>query len=176
MKTNPIYSFTILLILKETFLISPKLSEKRRILIRLKEKERKMTRDPTIENFPEGNAKYLKDISVLYSSSDGEKLFGTFLKVLGPDLHPVVLFFYDFPKYEKNYDLAHVCRRAGWHIFLLHYRGFFMAPDIYSFFHALEDAGFSQILLDTNHHYSDKRVELSRVVTLWLSQQFKEAI
>ena len=58
----------------------------------------------------------------------------------GAGAHPTVVLFHGFPGIEKNLDLAHAIRRAGWNVVTLNYRGSWGSPGTYSFKGNLEDA------------------------------------
>ncbi|MFN3265456.1 MAG: alpha/beta hydrolase family protein [Deinococcales bacterium] len=53
---------------------------------------------------------------------------------------PAVLLLHGFPGWERNFDLAHVYRRAGFHALVVHYRGAWGSSGVFSFQNALEDA------------------------------------
>jgi uncharacterized protein len=58
----------------------------------------------------------------------------------GTHSRPAVLLLHGFPGWERNFDLAHVYRRAGFHALVIHYRGAWGSAGRFSFTHALEDA------------------------------------
>ena len=69
---------------------------------------------------------------------------GRLLSVLytagGPGLHPVVLLLHGIPGCERNFDLAHALRRAGFHVLVFHYSGSWGSDGNYSLSNDLEDA------------------------------------
>lgn len=59
----------------------------------------------------------------------------------GPGPHPIVLMLHGFPGVERNFDLAQALRRGGYAAIVFHYRGSWGAEGVWSWGHALEDAG-----------------------------------
>jgi hypothetical protein len=57
----------------------------------------------------------------------------------GAGPHPIVILLHGYPGHERNGDLAHALRRAGWNVLLFHYRGAWGSEGKFSFSHALED-------------------------------------
>lgn len=57
----------------------------------------------------------------------------------GAGPHGVVILLHGFPGYERNMDLAHSIRRAGWHAVVFHYRGSWGSDGNFSFANAMED-------------------------------------
>ncbi len=59
----------------------------------------------------------------------------------GAGPHPTLVLLHGFPGNERNLDLAHAVRRAGWNVVFFHYRGVWGSGGAFSFAHVLEDAG-----------------------------------
>ncbi|MEJ3653067.1 alpha/beta fold hydrolase [Actinomycetes bacterium KLBMP 9759] len=57
----------------------------------------------------------------------------------GPGPHPVVLVLHGFPGYERNFDVAHHLRRAGYASLVFHYRGSWGAAGTWSWAHVVQD-------------------------------------
>lgn len=55
--------------------------------------------------------------------SGGERLLGTLFLACGGSPRPTALILHGIPGIEKNYDLAHALREAGWNSLIFHYRG-----------------------------------------------------
>jgi pimeloyl-ACP methyl ester carboxylesterase len=55
--------------------------------------------------------------------SGGNKLLGTLFLARGDEPKPTALLLHGLPGIEKNYDLAHALRDAGWNSLIFHYRG-----------------------------------------------------
>jgi pimeloyl-ACP methyl ester carboxylesterase len=73
-------------------------------------------------------------------TSGGETLLGVLHLPAGPGPHPVVVLLHGFPGNERNFDLAHALRRAGYAALVFHYRGSWGVGGSWSFQHVLEDA------------------------------------
>jgi pimeloyl-ACP methyl ester carboxylesterase len=71
--------------------------------------------------------------------SGGVSLNGALYLAQGRGPHPTVLFLHGFPGDEKNLDLAHAVRRAGFNALVIYYRGAWGSPGAYSYSHVLED-------------------------------------
>ena len=71
--------------------------------------------------------------------SQGAKLSGIVYVAQGPGPHPAVILLHGYPGNEKNLDLAHVIRRAGWNVLFFHYRGSWGSEGRFSIEHAIAD-------------------------------------
>lgn len=63
----------------------------------------------------------------------------------GEGPHPTIILLHGFPGNEKNFDLAHVFRRAGFNTLIFYYRGSWGSGGTYSFQNCLEDV---EVVLD----------------------------
>jgi dienelactone hydrolase len=72
--------------------------------------------------------------------SGGDRLNGVAYVPAGPGPHPGALLLHGFPGYERNLDLAHGLRRAGWTTMVVHYRGAWGSGGRLSFANVLEDS------------------------------------
>lgn len=77
---------------------------------------------PAVDRDPPAAAPYAAMVPTTFTSA-GRRLVGNLLVAQGPGPHPTALLLHGFPGNENNYDLAHVLRRAGWNVFVFHYRG-----------------------------------------------------
>ena len=104
--------------------------------------------------------------------SDGALLNGRALLAQGKGPHPTILLLHGMPGNELNMDVAQAARRAGWNVFTFHYRGSWGSGGEFSFSNAVADtAAFTEVSLDTDHSYSDRRIALTRTVLGWLEGQ-----
>jgi uncharacterized protein len=71
--------------------------------------------------------------------SHNTRLNSVFYLASGAGPHPVVLLLHGFPGNEQNMDLAYAIRRAGWNVFVPHYRGSWGSAGNFSFSNAIED-------------------------------------
>ena len=89
---------------------------------------------------------------------------GRLLSVLytagGAGPHSVVLLFHGIPGCERNFDLAHFLRRAGFHVLVFHYSGSWGSDGDYSLTHDLEDANtaLNWLLADEAHGIDKHRI------------------
>jgi uncharacterized protein len=65
--------------------------------------------------------------------SGGTKLLGTLFLARGDEPKPTALLLHGLPGIEKNYDLAHALRDAGWNSLIFHYRGSWGSSGDYRF-------------------------------------------
>ncbi|MBN1540297.1 MAG: alpha/beta fold hydrolase [Candidatus Thermoplasmatota archaeon] len=75
----------------------------------------------------------------LYIDSQGSGMLGVMFTVRGKGPHPTAVILHGFPGHERNLDLAHVLRRAGWNSVVFHYRGAWGSEGSFTFSHMLED-------------------------------------
>jgi pimeloyl-ACP methyl ester carboxylesterase len=72
--------------------------------------------------------------------SGGETLLGVLHLPGGPGPHPVAVLLHGFPGNERNFDLAHALRRAGYAALVFHYRGSWGVGGSWSWGNLIEDA------------------------------------
>jgi pimeloyl-ACP methyl ester carboxylesterase len=82
---------------------------------------------------------YQADQSFVSMNSHGSKIFGVMYTAQGIAKHPTMILLHGFPGTERNFDLAHAFRRAGWNTFVFHYRGSWGSHGVFSFHNVLED-------------------------------------
>lgn len=71
--------------------------------------------------------------------SHGATLHGVMYLASGGHPHPLILLLHGIPGHERNFDLAHILRRAGYHVAVVHYRGSWGSGGNYRLAHVLED-------------------------------------
>jgi pimeloyl-ACP methyl ester carboxylesterase len=91
----------------------------------------------TLDPSPDGAKARTEHVKIPLPS--GEKLHGVLLLPGGHGPHPVVLLLHGFPGWERNFDVAHALRRAGYAALVFHYRGCWGMPGRWSWAHALAD-------------------------------------
>jgi pimeloyl-ACP methyl ester carboxylesterase len=79
-------------------------------------------------------------MEVLHIPSGGVKINGVAYLAPGANPKPVLVLLHGLPGNEKNLDLAHAVRRAGWHVVTFNYRGSWGSPGEFRFGNNLEDA------------------------------------
>lgn len=79
------------------------------------------------------------DMMSVSINSHGSRMFGVMYTAQGSNLHPTMIILHGFPGTEKNLDLAHAFRRAGWNSLVFHYRGAWGSEGCFSFQNVLDD-------------------------------------
>lgn len=97
-----------------------------------------MAYDPLTEDAPT-DAAHPASMQGLVIESHGESLNGVIYSPSGADAAPLALMLHGLPGHERNFDLAQILRRAGWHVVVFHYRGSWGSGGIYRFSHVIED-------------------------------------
>ena len=87
----------------------------------------------------EPDKEYPAGLAPVVIESGGDTLLGVLFQAQGRGPHPVIVLLHGFPGNERNFDLAHVFRRAGWHVLVFHYRGAWGSSGTFSFTHVLQD-------------------------------------
>lgn len=82
----------------------------------------------------------------------------------GAGPHPIAILLHGYPGNERNGDLAHALRRAGWTVLFFHYRGSWGSPGTFTFTRALEDAAAAVDFVRTAAFAKTYRADPSRVV------------
>jgi len=95
--------------------------------------------DPVTADPPEDAAWPARLAEGVAFESRGARLNAVLYESSGPGPHPTALVLHGFPGNERNLDLAHALRRAGWNTVFFHYRGSWGSGGSFSFEHVLED-------------------------------------
>lgn len=88
---------------------------------------------------PAADPDYPTSTEAWYPHSHGERLLGVVNVPCGVGPHPGVLLLHGLPGTERNLDLAHALRRAGYVVAVCHYRGAWGSAGRYSLANVLED-------------------------------------
>lgn len=115
--------------------------------------------DPAPADPPAQNA-------VLDIPSGGETLYGVLHVPAGSGPHPAVVLLHGYPGYERNLDLAHVLRRAGYATFVGHYRGSWGVGGTFRLPHVLEDARAFVAALRSPERVAAYRLDPDRVAVV----------
>jgi pimeloyl-ACP methyl ester carboxylesterase len=94
------------------------------------------------------------------------RLIGTAYVPSGGGPHPAVLFLHGLPGYERNFDLAQACRRAGWTAITFHYRGAWGSEGTFSFRNVLEDGEAVLSYLRSQTAVDSCRIDSERVAVV----------
>lgn len=96
--------------------------------------------------------------------SDPGRIIGAMFLAAGPGPHPTVVLLHGFPGHEKNLDLAHFFRRAGFNALVVHYRGAWGSPGLFSFANAIQDVGNVLVYLRDPRQRSSLRCDGERII------------
>lgn len=88
---------------------------------------------------PVHDARHPARMEVLHVPSGDVALNGVAYLASGPGSHPTLVILHGLPGNEKNLDLAHAVRRAGWNAVTFNYRGSWGSPGRFSFAGNLQD-------------------------------------
>jgi dipeptidyl aminopeptidase/acylaminoacyl peptidase len=121
--------------------------------------------DPIASDPPSADAQYPAAPALLSVQSGGATLNGRGLIAQGQGPHPTVLLLHGFPGNELNMDLAQAMRRAGWNVFMFHYRGNWGSGGQYAFANVLEDTATVLAYLRTRAN-PVWRVDPNRIVLM----------
>jgi pimeloyl-ACP methyl ester carboxylesterase len=81
----------------------------------------------------------------------------------GPELHAAIVFLHGFPGNERNLDLAHSLRRAGFHVLFFNYRGSWGSGGSFSFASARADIGAATAYLRRPETAQRLRIDTNRL-------------
>lgn len=102
----------------------------------------------------------------LHIPTGGVKVNGLAYIAAGAGPHPTVVLFHGFPGIEKNLDLAHAIRRAGWNVVTMNYRGSWGSPGSYSFRGNLDDGKAVLAYIRTPEVSAKLRIDPRRLVVM----------
>ncbi|MEV0197914.1 alpha/beta fold hydrolase [Nonomuraea sp. NPDC050691] len=122
-----------------------------------------MTPDPLVTDPAAGLLPPATTPAVTFTKG-GETLLGVLHVPAGPGPHPVVLLLHGFPGMERNFDVAHALRRAGYATLVFHYRGSWGMGGSWSWRHVLEDTAAAVAALRGPGLAAAHRLDLSRLV------------
>ncbi len=97
-------------------------------------------------------------------SSGGSRLNGILYLAAGPGPHPTVVLLHGLPGNERNHDLAHALRRAGWNVAFIHYRGAWGSEGTFSFAGNVEDVKSMVAFVRSEDSQEKYRVDPDRTV------------
>ena len=81
----------------------------------------------------------------------------------GPELHAAIVFLHGFPGNERNLDLVHSLRRAGFHVLFFNYRGSWGSGGSFSFASARADIGAATAYLRQPETAKRLRIDTDRL-------------
>lgn len=95
--------------------------------------------------------------------SGGERLVGALLLAESRGPNPTLLLLHGFPGTERNFDLAHDARRAGWNVLVFHYRGAWGSGGSFSFTSSHDDAAAALAFLRSPETAARYHVDAARI-------------
>ncbi len=122
-----------------------------------------MNFDPFTDD-PKIDLAYPADQKSLIIDSEGFLLNGLIEIAQGKGPHPTILFLHGFPGTEKNLDIAHVLRRAGFNVVIFSYRGSWGSKGSYSFKNNIIDC--HNVLNFLRNHHKDFRIKRDDIIVI----------
>lgn len=110
--------------------------------------------------------KYPYTIAPLIFTSNNEKLIGTVFITAGTGPHTTVLLLHGFPGNEQNYDIAHMLRRFGFNVVLLHYRGAWGSSGNFTFSNGLEDVANAIHFIKSDSAYKNFNIDKEKIILI----------
>jgi uncharacterized protein len=98
--------------------------------------------------------------------SHGAKLNGIVYVAEGAGPHPAVIVLHGYPGNERNLDLAHAIRRAGWNVLFFHYRGAWGSEGRFSTAHAIEDVHAAVAFMRSPDSSRNYRIDPDRLAVI----------
>ncbi|MBZ0180467.1 MAG: alpha/beta fold hydrolase [Melioribacteraceae bacterium] len=98
-----------------------------------------MNFNPVIHDIEKTDPDFPPGMLPLAFKSKSSKLLATLFQANGAGPHKTVLLLHGFPGNEVNFDIAHVLRRAGYNIFVFHYRGMWGSEGTFGWKNSVED-------------------------------------
>lgn len=98
--------------------------------------------------------------------SKSSKLLATLFQANGAGPHKTVLLLHGFPGNEVNFDLAHVLRRAGYNVFVFHYRGMWGSEGKFGWKNAIEDVESAFNFLEELSQNDSNRIRANEFIII----------
>ncbi len=125
-----------------------------------------MTFNPIAEDAPLIDSDHPPINTVPPLMSGGQRLLGVMYLANGRGPHPTVMLLHGFPGFERNFDLAHTLRRAGYNVLVFHYRGAWGTPGDFRYTHVLEDAANVLAWLRSDEARENYRVDSAHIIPI----------
>jgi len=113
---------------------------------------------------PPTDAAHPARMTVLHIPSDGVLINSVVYSPPGAGAHPTLIICHGLPGNEKNLDIAHTVRRAGWNAVTFNYRGAWGTPGSFRFAQNLEDAAAVVAWLRTPKVAAQLGIDTKRIV------------
>lgn len=119
--------------------------------------------NPAIEDNPYRDVEYPASMRPIKFQFSNEQLLGTMFLAAGQGPIPTLLLLHGFPGNETNFDIAHAVRRAGFNVFVFHYRGIAGSSGTFSWENALDDTKAALEFLKSDYCVNELKVEPSKI-------------
>lgn len=107
--------------------------------------------------------------ATFYIDSHGSNLNAIIEIAQGKGPHPTIILLHGFPGNEKNFDLAHIFRRAGFNVLVFYYRGSWGSGGVYSFQNCINDVHSVLAYLRDPKIDSTNRIDVSNIILMGYS-------
>lgn len=98
--------------------------------------------------------------------SEGSMVIGTHFRAQGPGKKPTAVILHGFPGHERNFDLAHVLRRAGINSLIFHYRGAWGSKGDYRFSYMVPDVKSCLEFIRSEEAVRDLQIDPERILLI----------
>jgi pimeloyl-ACP methyl ester carboxylesterase len=122
--------------------------------------------DPLAADPPDDRAHPARLAEGTAFTSAGARMNAVFYEAAGAGPHPTAVVLHGFPGNERNLDVAHALRRAGWNAVFFHYRGSWGSQGSFSFGHVLEDVAAVLDTLRDPAFAAERRVDPARIALI----------
>lgn len=124
-----------------------------------------MTFDPIAQDAPH-NPEYPASMTGFVIENAGSAMNGVVYLAAGEGPYPLIVLLHGFPGHERNFDLAQIFRRAGWHVAVFHYRGSWGSEGHYTFGNVLADVGVAIEYFKQESISSQYRINPDAIITI----------
>lgn len=125
-----------------------------------------MIYDPITSDPPLIDRQYPPALMPVKFESNGELLVGIIMLANGQGPHPTIILLHGFPGNEKNFDLAHTLRRAGWNVMIFHYRGAWGSRGSFSYQNVLSDVTSALDFIKQKESCKLYRINLDKIALI----------
>src|SRR3569832_2888057 len=122
--------------------------------------------DPVTSDPPTTDAQFPPTLTAFSNQSGGGAINARGLLAQGKGPHPTVLMMHGFPGNELIMDLAQAMRRAGWNVFMFHYRGNWSSGGVYDPNNVIEDTSAMLAYLRAKGADPASRIDASHIVLI----------
>ncbi len=125
-----------------------------------------MSFNPVIHDIEKTDPDFPPGMLPLAFESKSSKLLATLFQANGAGPHKTVLLLHGFPGNEVNFDIAHVLRRAGYNVFVFHYRGMWGSEGSFGWKNSVEDVESAFNFLDELSQNESNRISSDEFIII----------